>query len=145
MPLLIRGQRQRGIDKRHNLTKKVRRAAIADPLRIAAIGNEAGSLKGRHVTGHAGLAGTKFAHQFTNTMLAPIPHHPKGFEPDRLCESRKNCYRIHRFTQYLRLCAYPHIKAFRQLRKTLGKPCSRRYSRPLRPRLLNWLTARSKR
>ena len=90
MPFLIYRQRQRGVDKRHYLLRKVWRTAIADPLRIAAVDHEACGLEGRHVAGHAGLAGTEFAHQFANTMLTPIPHHPEGFEPDRLCEGGKN-------------------------------------------------------
>lgn len=95
MPFPICRHRQRGIDKRHDLLRKIRRAAIADPLRIATIHQETCSLESRHVAGHAGLAGAEFPHQFANTMLAPIPHHPKGFEPGRLCEGGKNRDGIH--------------------------------------------------
>lgn len=84
--------RQRGIDKRHNRLRKIWGAAIADPLGIASVHQETSSFEGRHMSGHAGLAGTEFPHQFANTMLAPIPHHPKGLKPGRLCESGKNCY-----------------------------------------------------
>lgn len=98
MPLLICRHRQRGVDKRDDLLRKTRRAAIADPLRIAAVHQKTGSFESRHVAGHAGLAGAEFAHQFANTMLAPIPHHSEGFEPGRLCERGKNRNCIHGVT-----------------------------------------------
>ena len=90
MPFLICRQRQRGVDKLADFLREVRRAAIADPLRVAAVDHQASRLEGCHVAGHAGLAGTEFAHQFANTMLTPIPHHPERFEPDRFCEGGKN-------------------------------------------------------
>ena len=105
MPFLICRHRQRGVDKRHYLLRKIRRAAIADPLSIAAIHQETGSFESRHVAGHAGLAGAEFLHQFADAMLAPIPHHPEGFEPGRLCEGRKNRNGIHMVTHFTRLCA----------------------------------------
>ena len=95
MPFLSCRQRQRGVDKRDDCVRKIRHAAIADPLRIAAVDHQACSLESCHVAGHAGLAGTEFTHQFANTMLTPIPHHPEGFEPDRFCEGGKNCDWIH--------------------------------------------------
>ena len=105
MPFPICRHRQRGVDKRDDRLRKIRRAAIADPLRIAAVHQETGSFESRHVAGHAGLAGAKLPHQFANTMLATIPHHPEGFEPDRFCECANNLYRIHKFTHIMRLCA----------------------------------------
>src|SRR5450631_1453167 len=95
MPFLIYGQRQRGVDKPDDFLREVRRAAVADPLRIAAADHEASRLEGGHVAGHAGLARTEFTHQFANTMLTPIPHQPEGFDPDRLCESGENHNWIH--------------------------------------------------
>ena len=62
MPLPICRHSQRGIDKRDDLLRKIWRAAIADPLRIAAIGDEARGLEGRHVTGHTGLTSADFPH-----------------------------------------------------------------------------------
>ena len=91
MPFLICRQRQRGVDKRDDRLRKIWGTAIADPLRITAVDHQACCLESCHVAGHAGLAGTEFAHQFANTMLTPIPHHSEGFEPDRLCEGGKNC------------------------------------------------------
>ena len=105
MPFLSCGHRQRGVDKRDDLLRKIRRAAVADPLRIAAVHQETGSFESRHMAGHAGLAGAEFPHQFANTMLSPIPHHPEGFEPGRLCESGKNRYGIHGVTYRTCLCA----------------------------------------
>ena len=105
MPFLICRHRQRGVDKRDDRFRKIRRAAIADPLSIAAVDQETGSFESRHVAGHAGLTGAEFLHQFANTMLAPIPHHSEVFEPGRLCESGKNRYGIHRVTYATRLCA----------------------------------------
>ena len=105
MPFLVRRHRKRGVDKPDDFLREVRRPAIAHPLRIAAVDHETCSLERRHVAGHTGLAGTEFPHQFADAMLAPIPHHSKGFEPDRLCESRKNSDQIHRLTHYMRLCA----------------------------------------
>ena len=90
MPFLICRQCQRGIDKRDDRLWKVGGAAIPDPLRITAVGHEARRLESRHVAGHTRLAGTEFPHQFTNAPLAPIPHLPEGFEPDRFCEYGKN-------------------------------------------------------
>ena len=87
MPFLICRHRQRGVDKRDDLLRKIRRAAIADPLSIAAIHQETGSFESRHVARHAGLAGAEFPHQFANTMLTSVPHHSKGFEPGRLRKS----------------------------------------------------------
>ncbi len=92
MPFLICRHRQRGVDKRDDLLRKIWRAAIADPLRIAAVHQETGRFESRHMAGHAGLAGAEFPHQFANTMLAPIPYHSEGFEPGRLCKCRKNRY-----------------------------------------------------
>ena len=37
MPFLICRHRQRGVDKRDDRLRKIRRAAIADPLSIAAV------------------------------------------------------------------------------------------------------------
>ncbi len=91
MPFLICRHRERGIDKPDDFRREVRSPAIAHPLRIAPIDYETCSFEGRHVAGHAGLAGTEFPHQFADAMLASIPHHAEGFEPNRLCESRKNC------------------------------------------------------
>ena len=88
MPFLIWRHRQRSIDKGDDRWRKFRCAAIANPLRIAAVSDEARGLKGCHVTGHPGLAGAEFPHQFANAMLAAIPHQPEGFEPRRLCEGR---------------------------------------------------------
>ena len=111
MPFPISRHRQSGVDKRHDLLRKIRRATITDPLSIAAVRQETGSFESRHVAGHARLAGAEFPHQFANTMLAPIPHHPKGFEPGRLCERRKNrngihgvshCYALMRISAYMR-------------------------------------------
>ena len=90
MPFLICRDRQRGIDKRNHRLGKFWGTTIADPLSISSVHHETGSLEGRHMAGHPGLAGTEFAHQFANTVLAAIPEHPKGFEPDWLCESGKN-------------------------------------------------------
>ena len=95
MPFLIWRHCQRGVDKRDDRLRKIRRAAIADPLSIAAVDNEACSLESRHVAGHAGLARVEFLHQFADTMLAPIPHQPESFEPGRLCECGKNRNGIH--------------------------------------------------
>ena len=92
MPFLIGRQRQRGVDKRDDRLRKIWGAAIPDPLRIAAVNHQTSRFEGRHVAGHAGLAGAEFLHQFANTMLAPIPHHSEGFEPDRLCECGNNLY-----------------------------------------------------
>ena len=105
MPFLICRHRQRGVDKRNDLLRKIRRAAIADPLSIAAVDQEARSFESRHVAGHSGLASAECLHQFANTMLLPIPHHPEGFEPGRLCEGGKNRYGIHRVTYITCLCA----------------------------------------
>ena len=91
MPFLICRHRQRGIDKSDDLFRKIWRAAIADPLSIAAVDHQAGRLECRHMAGHAGLAGAEFPHQLANTMLAPIPQQPEGFQPGRLCEGGKNC------------------------------------------------------
>ena len=63
MPFLIWRHRQRGVDKRDDRLRKIRRAAIADPLSIAAVDQEARSFESRHVAGHAGLAGAEFPHQ----------------------------------------------------------------------------------
>jgi len=115
MPFPIGRYRQRSVDKRYDLLRKFRRAAIADPLRIAPVGDQACRLKGGHVARHARLTGTEFAHQFANTMLAPIPHHSEGFEPGRLCESGENRNGIHKVTYITRLCAYPHIKDLRSV------------------------------
>ena len=90
MPFLIRRHRERGIDKPDDFLREVRRPAIAHPLRIAPVDDETRSFEGRHVAGHAGLAGTEFPHQFADAVLAPIPHHSESFEPDWLCESGKN-------------------------------------------------------
>lgn len=95
MPFLICRHRQRGVDKRDNRLRKIWGTPIADPLSIASVGHKTGGLEGRHVARHAGLAGAEFTHQFANTMLAPIPHHPEGLEPDWLCEGGKNHNRIH--------------------------------------------------
>ena len=54
-------QRQRGIDEGDDLLRKIGRAAVADPLRVAAVGHEAGGLQRRHVPGHARLAGAELA------------------------------------------------------------------------------------
>jgi hypothetical protein len=62
MPFLICRHRQRGIDKRDGRFRKIRRAAVADPLSIAAVNQEARSFESRHVAGHAGLAGAEFPH-----------------------------------------------------------------------------------
>ena len=90
MPFLICRHRQRGVDKRDDRLRKIWGTAIAHPLSIASVDHETGRLEGRHMAGHAGLAGAEFPHQFANTMLAPIPHHSEGFEPNRLCEGGKN-------------------------------------------------------
>jgi len=92
MPFLIGRQRQRGVDKRDDRLRKIWGAAVPDPLRITADDHEACRLKSRHMAGHAGLAGAELPHQLANTMLAPIPHHSEGFEPDRFCERGKNLY-----------------------------------------------------
>lgn len=105
MPFLIGRQRQRGVDKRDDRLRKIWGAAIADPLRITAVDHEARRLESRHVAGHAGLAGAEFPHQLADAVLPPIPYHPEGLEPDRLCESGKNLYRIHMVTYMMRLCA----------------------------------------
>ena len=73
MPFLIRLQCQRGIDQGDELLRKAWRTAVADPLRIAAVGHEAGELESRHVAGHAGLAGAELLHQFTDAMLLAVP------------------------------------------------------------------------
>ena len=86
MPFPICRHRQRGIDKRDDLLRKIWRAAIADPLSIAAIDHKTRGFKSRNVAGHAGLAGTELPHQFADTVLAPIPYQSEGFEPCRLCE-----------------------------------------------------------
>ena len=65
--------------------------AVAHPLGVTSVDDEASALERRHMTGHTGLAGTEVPHQFADTMLAPIPHHSEGFEPNRLCECGKNC------------------------------------------------------
>ena len=109
MPFPISRHRQSGVDKRHDLLRKIRRAAIANPLSIAAIDHETHSFKSRNVAGHARLAGAEFPHQFANTMLAPIPHHPEGFEPGRLCECGKNRNGVHGVTHsyaLMRITAY---------------------------------------
>ena len=86
MPFLICRHRQRGVDKRHDLVRKIRRAAIADPLSIAAIDHKTCGFKCRNVAGHAGLAGTELPHQFADTVLTPIPYQSEGFEPCWLCQ-----------------------------------------------------------
>ena len=90
MPFLIHRYRQRGIDKRDDPLRKIWGTAIAHPLSVASVDHEASRLEGRHMAGHAGLADTKVAHQFADAMLAPIPQHSEGFEPNRLCERGKN-------------------------------------------------------
>ena len=90
MPFLICRHCQRGIDKRDHRSRKIGGTAIADPLSIAPVDHETGGLEGRHMARHAGLAGAELAHQFANTMLAPIPHHSEGFKPNRLYERGKN-------------------------------------------------------
>jgi len=62
MPFLICRHRQRGVDKGDDLLRKIRRAAIANPLSIAAVDQKARSFESRHVAGHAGLAGAEFPH-----------------------------------------------------------------------------------
>lgn len=105
MPFGIFRHRQRGVDQRDDRLRKVRSTAIADPLSIASVDHEASRLEGRHVARHAGLAGTEIPHQFANAMLAPVPHHSEGFEPNWLCERGKNRIGIHGITQLMRLCA----------------------------------------
>ena len=83
MPFLIHGDRQRRVDKRHNLSRQFGRTAIANPLRIAPVNHEACGLERSHMAGHAGLAGTELTHQFAHTVLTPVPHHSQGFETDR--------------------------------------------------------------
>jgi len=83
--------RQCHVDKRHNLLRKVWRAATADPLRVTTVDHEASCFESSHVAGHAGLTRPEFAHQFANTMLPPIPHHSKGFEPNRLMRRLLPC------------------------------------------------------
>jgi len=139
MPFPICRHRQRGVDKRDNLLRKIRRAAIADPLRIATVHQETGSFESRHVAGHAGLAGAEFPHQFANTMLAPIPHHPEGFEPGRLCESGENCDGIHRVTYF---DALMRITAYKQSSLADARPPTKSFAAAglltFLPRFLNW-------
>ncbi len=84
MPFLICRNRQRSVDEGDNRLRKFRRAAIADPLRIAAVHQKTSKLESRHVAGHAGLTGAEFPHQFADTMLASVPDHPEGLKPGRL-------------------------------------------------------------
>ena len=79
MPFLFCRHRQRGIDKPDDFLREIRRPAIAHPLRIAPADHKTCSFESPHVTRHAGLAGTEFAHQLANTMLALIAHYSEGF------------------------------------------------------------------
>lgn len=95
MPFLICRHRQSGVDKRDDALRKIRSAAVADPLSIAAVHQKTSGFESRHVARHPGLTGTKFPHQFAHTMLAAIPDHSEGFEAGWLGECGQNCYWVH--------------------------------------------------
>lgn len=98
MPFLICRQCQRSINKRDNLRRKIRRAAIANPLRIAPIDHETRKFERGDVAGHPRLGGAELSHQFADAMLAPVPYQPKSPQSRWLGKRGENHNGIHGVT-----------------------------------------------
>ena len=139
MPFLIWRHRQRCVDEGYDLLRKIWYPAVANPLSIAAVDHETRSLESRNVAGHAGLARAECAHQFADTMLAPIPHQTEGFKPSRFGESGKNHNGIHGVIHIkvpMRMSAYrwPSMACARPPKKSSAAARLLAF----RPRFLNW-------
>ena len=86
---------ENGIDDRLPLRREIGVAAIAHPLCIAPVGQQARRLEPRHVPRHARLGGAQTIHQFADALLIPIPDDLQGAQASRFGQGSEKIVNRH--------------------------------------------------